>query len=375
MTAMAIIGDARDGVTPGLPRFDDGMVNVGELARTLAESIVNEVMDVEADLECEGGNQRNGYRERRIMTVIGEVTLRIPRLREGSYFPEEVLRPYSRTDRAMVAAIAEAYKLGLSTRKIERAAADLEFGRLSPSAISRMCATLDGDVAAVIVEPVAGNMNLVSPRPEFLQSLRTQCTKYGSVLIFDEVMTGFRVGPGCAQGLYSITPDLTTLGKVIGGGMPVAAFGGKREIMEKIAPLGPVYQAGTLSGNPVAVAAGLATLKLIQKPGFFLELERKTEALCEGLNAAAVNNGIAFSAQSVGGMFGLYFRAHWPRNFAEVMQCNKDAFNRFFHAMLDAGHYFAPSAFEAGFVSAAHAEADIDSTIAAAEQWFAANAG
>ena len=225
-------------------------------------------------------------------------------------------------------------------------------------------------IAAVIVEPVAGNMNLVSPRPEFLQSLRTQCTKYGSVLIFDEVMTGFRVGPGCAQGLYSITPDLTTLGKVIGGGMPVAAFGGKREIMEKIAPLGPVYQAGTLSGNPVAVAAGLATLKLIQKPGFFLELERKTEALCEGLNAAAVNNGIAFSAQSVGGMFGLYFRAHWPRNFAEVMQCNKDAFNRFFHAMLDAGHYFAPSAYEAGFVSAAHNDTDIAETIGAAETIF-----
>ena len=225
-------------------------------------------------------------------------------------------------------------------------------------------------IAAVIVEPVAGNMNLVSPRPEFLQSLRTQCTKYGSVLIFDEVMTGFRVGPGCAQGLYSITPDLTTLGKVIGGGMPVAAFGGKREIMEKIAPLGPVYQAGTLSGNPVAVAAGLATLKLIQKPGFFLELERKTEALCEGLNAAAVNNGIAFSAQSVGGMFGLYFRAHWPRNFAEVMQCNKDAFNRFFHAMLDAGHYFAPSAYEAGFVSAAHSDTDIAETIGAAETIF-----
>ncbi|GHU04383.1 glutamate-1-semialdehyde 2,1-aminomutase [Betaproteobacteria bacterium] len=225
-------------------------------------------------------------------------------------------------------------------------------------------------IAAVIVEPVAGNMNLVAPRPEFLQSLRAQCTRYGSVLIFDEVMTGFRVGLGCAQGLYGIHPDLTTLGKVIGGGMPVAAFGGRREIMEKIAPLGPVYQAGTLSGNPLSVAAGLSTLEFIQAPGFFVELERKTKALCAGLSAAAARHGVAFSAQSVGGMFGLYFRAHCPRNFAEVMQCDKDAFNRFFHAMLDAGHYFAPSPFEAGFMSAAHSDADIGETVAAAEKVF-----
>ena len=237
-------------------------------------------------------------------------------------------------------------------------------------AVERVFAQHGERIAAVIVEPVAGNMNLVAPRPEFLQSLRTQCTQYGSVLIFDEVMTGFRVGPACAQGLYSIRPDLTTLGKVIGGGMPVAAFGGRREIMEKIAPLGPIYQAGTLSGNPLAVAAGLATLRLIQAPGFFIELERKTEALCEGLNAAAVRQGVAFSAQSVGGMFGLYFRAHCPQNFAEVMLCDKGAFNRFFHAMLDAGHYFAPSAYEAGFVSAAHSDADIAATVAAAEEVF-----
>ncbi|MFB0934858.1 MAG: glutamate-1-semialdehyde 2,1-aminomutase [Propionivibrio sp.] len=236
--------------------------------------------------------------------------------------------------------------------------------------VERAFAQFGERIAAVIVEPVAGNMNLVAPRPEFLQSLRTLCTQHGSVLIFDEVMTGFRVGPACAQGLYSITPDLTTLGKVIGGGMPLAAFGGKREIMEQIAPLGPVYQAGTLSGNPVAVAAGLATLKLIQKPGFFVDLERKTDALCEGLNAAAVNNGVAFSAQPVGGMFGLYFRAHWPRNFKEIMQCDKEAFNRFFRAMLDAGHYFAPSAYEAGFVSAAHSDGDIAETIDAAESIF-----
>ncbi|MDR0440056.1 MAG: aminotransferase class III-fold pyridoxal phosphate-dependent enzyme, partial [Candidatus Accumulibacter sp.] len=187
---------------------------------------------------------------------------------------------------------------------------------------------------------------------------------------FDEVMTGFRVGLACAQGLYGIRPDLTTLGKVIGGGMPLAAFGGRREIMEKIAPLGPVYQAGTLSGNPPSVAAGLATLELSQAPGFFAELERKTQALCDGLAGAAAKNGVAFSAQAVGGMFGLYFRASCPRNFAEVMQCDKDAFNRFFHAMLDAGHYFAPSPFESGFVSSAHSDADIAETVAAADETF-----
>ena len=225
-------------------------------------------------------------------------------------------------------------------------------------------------IAAVIVEPVVGNMNLITPKIEFLQAMRTLCTRHGSVLIFDEVMTGFRVGLKCAQGLYDITPDLTTLGKVIGGGMPVAAFGGKREIMEKIAPLGPVYQAGTLSGNPVAVAAGLATLKLVQQPGFYDELTSKTENLCDGLMNAARRHGVKFSAQSVGGMFGLYFRADCPHSFAEVMECDKEAFNRFFHAMLSAGHYFAPSAFEAGFVSAAHSDADIAETVAAADAIF-----
>lgn len=225
-------------------------------------------------------------------------------------------------------------------------------------------------IATVIVEPVAGNMNLIAPRPEFLQAIRALCSKHGAVLIFDEVMTGFRVGAKCAQGLYGITPDLTTLGKVIGGGMPLAAFGGKREIMAKIAPLGPVYQAGTLSGNPLAVAAGLATLELTQTSGFYDELARKTAALCDGLAAAAKRHGVAFSAQAVGGMFGLYFRERCPRSYAEVMTCDKDAFNHFFHAMLAAGHYFAPSAFEAGFVSIAHSDDDIASTVAAAEAVF-----
>jgi glutamate-1-semialdehyde 2,1-aminomutase len=226
-------------------------------------------------------------------------------------------------------------------------------------------------IAAVIVEPVVGNMNLIAPTQAFLNAMRELCTKYGAVLIFDEVMTGFRVGLKSAQGLFGITPDLSTFGKVVGGGMPLGAFGGKREIMEQIAPLGPVYQAGTLSGNPIATAAGLATLKLIQAPGFYEALTAKTKALCDGLVAAAKKHGVAFSAQNIGGMFGLYFAEKCPGTYDEVLACDKEAFNRFFHAMLAAGHYFAPSAFEAGFVSAAHSDADIAATIAAADTWFA----
>ena len=241
----------------------------------------------------------------------------------------------------------------------------------NPQQLTETFAQYGDQIACVIIEPVAGNMNLIRPSSEFLNTLRHLCTKHGAVLIFDEVMTGFRVGLTSAQGLFDITPDLSTFGKVIGGGMPLGAFGGRRDIMEKIAPLGPVYQAGTLSGNPLSVAAGLATLKLIRAPGFYDSLTAKTRRLCEGLMAAAKTHSIAFTAQSVGGMFGLYFSPHIPQNYAEVMQCDKDAFNRFFHAMLDAGHYLAPSAFEAGFVSAAHAEADIDSTIAAAQRIFA----
>jgi len=227
------------------------------------------------------------------------------------------------------------------------------------------------EIAGIIVEPVAGNMNLIAPRSGFLQGLRDLCDRYGAVLIFDEVMTGFRLHLRGAQGLYGVQPDLTTLGTVIGGGMPVGAFGGRRDIMEKIAPLGPVYQAGTLSGNPVAVAAGLATLKAIQAPQFYAHLSERTRALVEGLSAAAAKHGVAFSAQSIGGMFGIYFAATPPDSFASVMASNKDSFNRFFHRMLDAGIYFAPSAFEAGFVSAAHSTADIEATIGVADQALA----
>jgi glutamate-1-semialdehyde 2,1-aminomutase len=228
------------------------------------------------------------------------------------------------------------------------------------------------DIAGVIVEPVAGNMNLVLPASGFLEALREQCSKHGAVLIFDEVMTGFRVALGGAQARYGIRPDLTTLGKVIGGGMPVGAVGGRRDIMQKIAPLGPVYQAGTLSGNPVAVAAGLATLKLVEEKDFQSKVEKTTQALMLGLMTEAKKAGVVFSAQSIGSMFGLYFRAAPPASFAEVMQCDKERFNRFFHEMLGRGVYLAPSAYEAGFVSAAHGAAEIEATLAAARAAFKA---
>jgi glutamate-1-semialdehyde 2,1-aminomutase len=238
--------------------------------------------------------------------------------------------------------------------------------------VERVFAEQGAQIAAVIVEPVVGNMNLVRPTPGFLEGLREQCTRHGAVLIFDEVMTGFRVGAQGAQGLYGIRPDLTTLGKVVGGGMPLGVFGGRRDIMEKIAPLGPVYQAGTLSGNPLAVAAGRATLEALQAPGFFERLAQTTQSLVDGLTGAAREAGVTCSGCSVGGMFGVYFSARAPGSYAEVMRADREAFNRFFHAMLERGVYFAPSAFEAGFVSAAHTATDIEATVAAARDVFRA---
>jgi glutamate-1-semialdehyde 2,1-aminomutase len=236
--------------------------------------------------------------------------------------------------------------------------------------IKNLFATRGREIAAVIVEPVAGNMNLVLPAKDFLETVREACTRHGALLILDEVMTGFRVALGGAQQRFGITPDLTTLGKVIGGGLPVGAVGGRRDVMEKLAPLGPVYQAGTLSGNPVAVAAGIATLKLVQQPGFCEKVEATTRRLVDGLVEEARKAGVAFSAQSIGSMFGLYFRAAPPASYAEVMQCDREAFNRFFHAMLEGGVYLAPSAYEAGFVSAAHTPGDIDATLSAARAAF-----
>ncbi len=233
-------------------------------------------------------------------------------------------------------------------------------------------AKMGSTIAAVIVEPVAGNMNLLRATPEFLQTMRRLCTQHGAVLMFDEVMSGFRVALGGAQSLYGIEPDMTVLGKVIGGGLPVAAFGGRKEFMQHLAPLGPVYQAGTLSGNPVAVAAGMATLEIIQRPGFYEKLSAQTAKLVDGLTKAAAEAGVTFCGDAVGGMFGIYFTEHVPGNYAEMMSCNKDRFNQFFHAMLDAGVYLAPSAFEAGFVSAMHDDVVIAETVNAARAAFKA---
>jgi len=260
-----------------------------------------------------------------------------------------------------------------------------------PAALAELTVTLDfndldqarqafaqiGDeIACVIVEPVAGNMNCIPPEPGFLEGLRELCDRHGTVLIFDEVMTGFRVARGGAQELFGVIPDITTLGKVIGGGMPVGAFGGRREVMEKISPLGPVYQAGTLSGNPVAMAAGLKTLELICEPGFYEDLGTMTEKLVTGLIEQASANGVSLTANRVGGMFGIFFTdAQRVTDFAGSTACDQKRFRTFFHAMLERGVYLAPSAFEAGFVSAAHSEDDIANTLSAAAESFAMIAG
>ena len=229
------------------------------------------------------------------------------------------------------------------------------------------------EIACVIVEPVAGNMNCVPPVPGFLEALREQCTKHGAVLIFDEVMTGFRVALGGAQSLYQITPDLTTIGKVIGGGLPVGAFGGKKEIMDLIAPLGAVYQAGTLAGSPLAVAAGLVMLDAVSKPGFYDEITARTTTLLNGLQERADQAGIAFTTNQVGAMFGCFFTEEKQvSHFSQVMSCDTERFKHYFHSMLDNGVYLAPSAFEAGFLSSAHGDTEIQLTLDAAEKAFAA---
>jgi glutamate-1-semialdehyde 2,1-aminomutase len=236
-------------------------------------------------------------------------------------------------------------------------------------AIGQAFDEVGADIACVIVEPIAGNMNMVPPAPGFLETLREACSNSGAVLIFDEVMTGFRVAKGGAQALFGIEPDLTTLGKVVGGGMPAAAFGGRADIMADLAPDGPVYQAGTLSGNPVAMAAGLATLELIDAPGFYEQLGERTKQLTDGLAAAAADTGIALCVEQQGGMFGFVFTDSGPvRSFAQVSAADVDRFKAFFHGMLDEGVYLAPSAFEAGFVSAAHGESEIEQTLAAARK-------
>jgi glutamate-1-semialdehyde 2,1-aminomutase len=251
----------------------------------------------------------------------------------------------------------------------------LEYNNLAQ--IEEAFTTHGSEVACVMLEPIAGNMNFVRASVPFMTRLRELCTQHGALLVFDEVMTGFRVALGSAQSVYAklipgFKPDMSVFGKVIGGGMPLAAFGGTREVMSQLAPLGPVYQAGTLSGNPVATACGLATLKEIAKPGFFDALSARTRSLVDGLTQAAQAAGVPFSGDSQGGMFGFFFFESLPQNYATVMATDKERFNRFFHAMLDQGVYLAPALYEAGFVSAAHSQADIDATVEAAAQAFKA---
>lgn len=281
---------------------------------------------------------------------------------------------HGHVDSLLVKAGSGALTLGVPTSPgvpadLARHTVTLPYNDLEP--VWEVFGRMGEKIAAVIVEPVAGNMSCVPPVPGFLQGLREACNASGALLIFDEVMTGFRVALGGAQALYGVTPDLTCLGKVIGGGMPVGAFGGRADIMDRIAPAGPVYQAGTLSGNPVAMAAGLATLDLVGRPGFFERLAATTSKLTGGLRNAAVEAGIALATNEVGGMFGLFFTAAPAvKSFADVMACDVERFKRFFHGMLEAGVYLAPSAFEAGFVSSAHGEAELEHTWAAAARVF-----
>jgi glutamate-1-semialdehyde 2,1-aminomutase len=282
---------------------------------------------------------------------------------------------HGHSDSLLVKAGSGALTLGVpSSPGVPAALADLTLTLTynDPAGVRAAFAEYGDRIACVIVEPVAGNMNCIPPAPDFLETLREVCTHSGAVLILDEVMTGFRFGLQGAQGYYGIEADLTTLGKVIGGGMPVGAFGGKRDIMEQIAPLGPVYQAGTLSGNPIAMAAGLATLDIISRPGFYQPLFERTQKLCDGLREAARAAGVPFTTNHAGTMFGGFFTGEdIIANYSQVMACNTAAFNRFFHHMLEQGVYLAPASYEAGFMSSAHSEGDIADTIDAAAAAFA----
>ena len=282
---------------------------------------------------------------------------------------------HGHADSLLVKAGSGALTLGIPTspgvpKDAARHTLTLEFN--NSEEVRQVFAESGNDIAAVIVEPVTGNMNCIAPAPGFLETLREVCDQSGAVLIFDEVMTGFRVGPGGAQELYGIRPDLTTLGKVLGGGLPVGAFGGRAEIMAHLAPLGPVYQAGTLSGNPLAMSAGIATLKKVGAPGFFDALTETTRSLVTGMAQAAADAGVPLATESVGGMFGLFFTENdRVSSFAQVMACDSERFSTFFHGMLKRGIYLAPSAFEAGFVSVTHSHAEISETLTAAAEVFA----
>ena len=309
-----------------------------------------------------------------------EATMSAIRLARGFTGRERILKfegcYHGHSDSLLVKAGSGALTLGVPTSAgvpADLAAHTVTLDFNDSTRLDECFDSIGKEIACVIVEPVAGNMNCVPPAPGFLQRLRELCTRHGALLIFDEVMTGFRVSLGGAQALYGVRPDLTTLGKIIGGGLPVGAFGGRREIMERLAPLGPVYQAGTLSGNPVAMAAGLATLEAISRPGFHAALAALTAQLVNGIAAAARQAGVAFSTNHVCGMFGLFFTADATvSSYKQVMACDVARFRKFFHRMLDAGVYLAPSAYEAGFISAAHGEAEIAATIDAARKAFTA---
>ncbi len=307
-----------------------------------------------------------------------EATMSAIRLARGYTGRDKIVKfegcYHGHADSLLVKAGSGALTLGVPTSPgvpVDLAKHTVTLSYNDPEQVRSTFEQVGAEIAAVIVEPVAGNMNCVPPVPGFLESLRESCDRFDAVLIFDEVMTGFRVALGGAQAHYGVTPDLTTLGKVIGGGMPVGAFGGRADIMEQIAPLGPVYQAGTLSGNPVAMTAGLTTLQLISEPGFFDRLSAATSRLTEGLRAQAADAGVSLVTNQVGGMFGIFFTAESSvENFQQATSCDQAQFQRFYHGMLEEGVYLAPSAFEAGFVSAAHGEQEIEATVAAAGRVF-----
>jgi glutamate-1-semialdehyde 2,1-aminomutase len=349
----AVLRTARDGLSFGVPN---------PLEVTMAETITRLVPGCEMVRMVNSGT---------------EATLSAIRLARGATGRARIVKfegcYHGHGDSFLVKAGSGALTFGVPTSPgVPKALADLTL-TLPYNDFDAATALFDAEgdgIAAMIIEPVVGNANCLPPRDGYLQHLRDLCSRHGAVLIFDEVMTGFRVALGGAQARYGVAPDLTTFGKVIGGGMPVGAYGGRRDLMERIAPSGPIYQAGTLSGNPVAMAAGLAMLELVQAPGFHERLERQTNLLCDGLEQAARDAGVAFTTQRVGGMFGLFFSSERVDTYAQAIACDSARFNRFFHAMLERGVYLAPSAFEAGFMSSAHDDAVIAGTIAAAADAF-----
>jgi len=351
----AVIETARNGLSFGTPN---------PLEVTMAEAIARLVPSCEMVRMVNSGT---------------EATLSAIRLARGATGRARIVKfegcYHGHGDSFLVKAGSGALTFGVPTSPgVPKALADLTL-TLPYNDFDAATALFDeagSDIAGLIIEPVVGNANCLPPREGYLQHLRELCTRHGALLIFDEVMTGFRVALGGAQARYGVTPDLSTFGKIIGGGMPVGAYGGRADLMRQIAPSGPIYQAGTLSGNPVAMAAGLKMLELIQAPGFHADLEAKTHALCDGLEAAARDAKIAFTTNRVGAMFGLFFSSERVDTYAQAVACDTAAFNRFFHAMLDRGVYLAPSAFEAGFVSSAHDDAIIAQTIDAARAAFAA---